>query len=458
MLHIVFSGSQVHYFGFFNNGNEDNADLKLILFNTGTQSVSFTIDAPGIHYVQSGIISANKQKTVDIPGKAEVSSVDDQDKGIYLTTTSDSVIAIGQSYKGSHFDTFTLQPVANLNVDKYTYYSISTSRQNNEGNSIILVVGSIDSTTMELTVTQQVQVKIGGTVKYLVPDKPYLFVLDRIQTVYISSKEDLSGSKIVTNKPVSVFNGHSDGHIEIWARSGYIAEQIPPTAYWDKVFYFVTTGGISEIRVLGAEDGTNVALYCNGIRESHIINEGKTFNKMFNSRAEAYCAVHSDKPVLVTQQGAIVYTESTFIGDPMLVTVPGTNQYTNTLYSSTLTLEDPSKKYHHYFNLIVLAEYYQPDMIHLTQGIVTHTLSTGDWRPISVDHVSEAYALQLSIIPGPYSITHDNPAAKMTFVSFGTGDVFGGYGHSAQFKVTQGMHNEQKVSFACQLPLFNFIT
>jgi len=35
----------------------------------------------------------------------------------------------------------------------------------------------------------------------------------------------------------------------------------------------------------------------------------------------------------------------------------------------------------------------------------------------------------------------------MTFVPFGTEDVFGGYGHSAQFIIAQGMYNEQKVSF-----------
>lgn len=46
--------------------------------------------------------------------------------------------------------------------------------------------------------------------------------------------------------------------------------------------FFATTGGVSEISVLATEDGTNVTLYCNGIRESHIINEDKTFDKLFN--------------------------------------------------------------------------------------------------------------------------------------------------------------------------------
>lgn len=77
--------------------------------------------------------------------------------------------------------------------------------------------------------TQLVQVKIGGNVKYLDPEKLFSLVLDRIQTVYISSKEDLSGSKIVIDKSVSVFSSHSYGDIEIWARSGYLAEEIPPT-------------------------------------------------------------------------------------------------------------------------------------------------------------------------------------------------------------------------------------
>jgi len=202
------------------------------------------------------------------------------------------------------------------------------------------------------------------------------------------------------------------------------------------VYYLAPTGIIETFKVVAAEDETNVDIYCDGIKESHNINEAKSVEKSYQN---AYCAVHANKPVLVAQMGGIVQTESTVTGNPMMATILGANQYTNKLDSCTLNSEDSTTEYHHYFNIIVLTEYYQPDMIHLTQGGETHTLNNGEWRPIVVDNVVEAYAHQHSIKSGPYSISHDNSAAKMTVVSFGTGHEFGGYGHSAQFRITQGM-------------------
>ena len=436
-----FSESPIYFFGFFVNPYKPNqgskADLKLILVNTDSEPVSFTMVAPGIDYANSGTIFPNEWNTVDIPSEAEVSSIDDQNKGIYLTATRNAVTVIGQSINGNYIDTFTLLPVANLNADKYTYYSITASYVHSD-NSTILIVGTEDSTTMELIVTEEVQVKIGDNVNNLVPGNLYSFVINRFQTVYIATHikgADLGGTKIVTDKPVSVLSGNGDGNNIDWPRGNYLVEQIPPSAYWDKVYYFASSG-ISDIRVIAAEDGTNVDIHCNGIKESHTINEGKSVEKTFTSAVEiSYGAVHSDKPVLVAQMGTFLPS----MGDPMMAMILGANQYTNRLDSSTLNPEDSSKQYYHYINLFVLAEYYQPIKIHLTQGGETQTLNNGKWEPIITDNFVKAYALQISIKPGPYSITHDNPAAKMTVMSFGTGDEFGGYGHSMQFRVAQGM-------------------
>jgi len=435
----IVSESPVYYFGFFRNKNvEENADLKLILLNTNTEQASFTVAIPGIEFIKSDTIPANEQKIVDIPSDAEILSYDDENKGIYLTT-SDCVIAIGQNIKGDNFDTFTLHPVSHLHVDNYTYYGISTTVVNSDASSI-LVVGTADNTMMELKVTQKVMVKIGGYHHVLYSGLQYSFVIKRLQTVYMYTKADLSGSKITTDKPVSVFSGHRHGHVEVWLRSGgYLAEQIPPTAFWDKVHYFANTGQ-SVLTVLAAKDDTNVDIHCSGTKTSYnIVKEGGSFETIFSAVYDTeYCAVHSDKPVLVAHLGALEYVGSDVVGDPMMVTVLGASQYTSKLDSSTLNPVVSSKIYHHYINLLVLAEYYQPDQIHLKQKGETQTLDNGKWKPIEVDNVTEAYGLRLSIQSGPFTITHDDTAAKMTVVLFGTGDRYGGYGHSAQFSGIQG--------------------
>ena len=432
------TGSTVYFFGFFVNPDKcHSADLKLILINTDSHPVSYLMEAPGIGYIRSGNISASEKKIVDIPSEAEVSSIDDQNKGIYLTTTSDNVTVIGQSINGNSTDTFTLLPVASRNAEKYTYYTISTGLVSPDGhNNTILVVGTEDNTTLELTVTREVQVKISNNVDNLVPDNMYSFAISKFQTVYISTEKDLSGTKVTTDKPVSVFSGHQFGYVDNWSGGNYLAEQIPPTANWDNVYYFANTGQ-SKVRILAAENFTIVNMHCDGIKESYMIHEGETAFELFDYHRVDYCAVYSNKPVLVVLLGAIMKYNS---GDPMMATVLGENQYTYKIASSTLNPEDSCKIYHHYINLVVLEDYYQPDMIHLTQAGETHTLTNSDWRAITADGVNKAYAVQLSIKAGPYIITHDNTAAKMTVTSFGIGDEKGGYGHSVQqIRAVQGI-------------------
>ena len=72
----------------------------------------------------------------------------------------------------------------------------------------MLVVGTEDNTTMNLTTTQPVTINVGDSATNIYPDRQYSFELNRFQTVYIATFNDLSGTKIVTDKPVSVFSGH----------------------------------------------------------------------------------------------------------------------------------------------------------------------------------------------------------------------------------------------------------
>ena len=65
---------------------------------------------------------------------------------------------------------------------------------------------------MKLTVTQPVTIKVDDTDTILC--RQYSFVINRLQAVYTKSLNDLkSGTKIVTNNPVSVFSGHQCGNV-----------------------------------------------------------------------------------------------------------------------------------------------------------------------------------------------------------------------------------------------------
>ena len=420
------------YFGFFLNFDANyDSYLGVILTTNDPQPVSYTIEAPGIGYHHTGVVTHQRETTVTIPSQAEVLSIHDQNKGIYLTTSSDKVTVIAHSMKNNVYrntDTFTVLPVPRLNADRYTYYAISSPESNDAYLSSILVVGTEDNTVMKLTVTQTVQVNMEGIIHTLVPGRQYSFVIARLQTVFIGAHGDLSGTKIVTDKLASVFSGNQKGFQHA---PSYLAEQIPPTIFWDKVHYLSPVthyNGNSILRVVAAYDSTTVDIYCNGnTKISDIINEGKPLTKLVTSHV--FCAIHSTKEVLVAQ-----FFKGNTSNGSFFTLVPGVNHYFSDPLTSTNYDSDFYWTYEHSFILIVLAEYYKPEIIHLTTGGITRTLNADGWASIKVNNVTEAYALQYFVKSGPFTIKHDNPAALMTVLIFGM-SYNDGYSHCEGFNL-----------------------
>ena len=418
-----------YYLGFFVNYAQSNISILLII--TEVHPVSYSIEAPGVGYYHKGIISAGNEVILNLPSSVEVSSYHDQDKGIYLTTSSDNVTVIGQNLDVKSSDSFYALPIIKLD-DVYVYYGMSVPKASHGEiiNSSILIVGTENNTVMKLTTTQSVDISIGTAVIHLIPGIQYSFVVNRLQTVYIGSVDDLSGTKIVTDRPVSVFSGHKCGNVP-WNVSAcsHIVEQIPPTALWGKVYYTAPLVNKTSytIKVLAANDSTTVNIYCNNTMESYVINEGEVFNKTLSMKE--YCAIQSNKKLLVVQisHGAAEDFNFVYYGDPMMTLVPDTNQYLNKFEFSTI--RNPVEAgFDHYVNIIVMAQYYHPNMIYLIAGGVNRSLVTQQWVPIQVNSITEAYATQVRIPEGVTHIIHTDAAAQMMTIVYGFA-VNDGYGH-----------------------------
>ena len=430
-------------FGYFTHHNENGIPI-LIILNTEEHSVSFRIESA--YYNHSGVIAANNQFVTNFTADVIVSSIYDQTNGIYLTTSSDGVVVIGQnSHKSATTDTFNILPVQKLCVEKYIYYGVSVPQINVPSlwNSTILLVGTYAETTLQLTVTQEVIVGILDTISTLVPGVQYTFQIYKLQTVYIQSFYDLSGTKIVTDNPLSVFSGHGCAFVPSSVGAcDHIVEQIPPTVLWGKSHYTAGLGGRRRytIKVLAAQNLTIVDIFCNDSKETHSLNEGEFVTKILEF--EINCAIHSNEQVIVAQfshgfrddniDDVFVYG----YGDPSMIFVPATIHYSNKFDISTLV--DPAKSdYEHYANIVVLAEYYQPEMIYLIANGINKSLETEEWKPINVDGITEAYAAQVSILEGTSTIAHSNPAALMTVIVYGSASAVS-YGHSGKLN-TQGL-------------------
>ena len=148
---------------------------------------------------------------------------------------------------------------------------------------------------------------------------------------------DLTSTKVITNKPISLFSCHECAFIPSTILScDHLMEQIPPTALWVKVYYFILLASRMSytIKIIAAYDSTVVDVYCNDTSESYRMNS-RGFIMLTYSNQE-FCGVYASKAVLVAQISHSFRTDSK--GDGMMTLIPPTTHYTNNIISSTFEI------------------------------------------------------------------------------------------------------------------------
>ena len=326
---------------------------------------------------------------------------------------------IGRSYTSHTTDSYLALPVINSpTVTEYIYYAMSFYSRNTY--SSILIVGTEDSTTLKIRFTFSNLVYVGYTRYYVYSGSEYSFTINRHDTMYIYPHYDiydLSGTRIVANKPISVFSGHRCAYVPYPnGNCGYLIEQIPPTIYWGKVHYVapLATRRTYTLKVVAAYDNTRVLIYCNNsVEYSNTLSERSHFYRTLES--QQYCAVHSNNDILVAQF-------SGYDGeDPSMGLVPATNSFTSRFQFpvSGFRYAASSLYIQSFINIIVKAQYYQPDKIYIIRDGAKRSLSTQIWTPITVSNVIEAYATKVPVLPGVVEIIHTNEEALMTTMVYG---------------------------------------
>ena len=336
-------------------------------------------------------------------------------EGAYLQTNADEVTVIG-AYILSLSDTFFAIPAVDLGLREYTYYAMSVEGHSTTDGSVV-IVGTANQTILNISVPTSSFIKINNSAEWLslTPMILHSYEIHRLEIIFIATPgADVTGTKVITNKPVSLFSGHQCVTNPLRFCDTLI-EQFPPTRLWGRVHYFAPLAGWSsyKIKILAAYDSTLVDIYCNNTSNSHTINAGRFLDITYND--QEFCEVYASQEVLITQFSNYQDSQS------LMTLIPSTDHYTNSITSS-IPNNYYSLSYTHYINVIVLPSYYQPHMISLTTaGGVSQTLESQSWVPIIVSNDTVAYAAQVNIshVPGLFEVTHLNSSALMTIVVYG---------------------------------------
>ena len=430
---------------------------SIMLPTNELQVVNYTIEVPIIGLSRNGTLMENSQNAVTLPqsltgiSHSYHNSENNASKsGIYLSTNRLQVTVIGQSSTKSLVETFFALPVIDLCLNEYVYYGVSVDTYVKADGSVV-VVGTENETMIAITVPVDAHIKINNTADWfaLVHGKVYLYKISRLQILYISAfTVDLTGTKVVANKPAAVFSGHECAFVYTKnpKHCNHLVEQIPPTELWGTVYYVapLLDRTMYSVKIIAAYDFTEIYIECNNSQSNYTRDAGGYLTKVFSDKE--YCVIHSNLKILVVQISHSRNPKDQR-GNPMMTLIPSRTHYTSTIISSTL--HDPTKpqKYKNRINIIVLEEYYQPEKILLTAGGKKQSLEANTWVPIVRNDSIEAYATQirLNISHGVFEVTHNSESALLTVVVYGFlvfhgKKIFEGYGHPGWIMGSSGTY------------------
>ena len=218
----------------------------------------------------------------------------------------------------------------------FVYYALSVdfvgdhlqSLHSNDHSTFIVI--ALASNT-EVRISPNGNVVIDGTsVSY---GEEYVLELNQGQSLLVSSSEDLTGSRITSNKAALFYSGHMCGANSI-DNCSILVEQIPPYNSWGNSFYLHTNvNGLvgNMFKFVASDAGADVSVNCTS---DGIYYETRSFYLGFRqtvslSLGDSYCTINSDENILIIQ-----FQESNQT-DTFMTVVPAITHFTNVYVFNT---------------------------------------------------------------------------------------------------------------------------
>ena len=343
--------------GFSSNydGNLNRAETQLSVLVTTPESspVRFTVNATGFSY--SGIASQNSSTNVTLPNSLQVRNVSERDKGIYVKAEEHKKIVVyGLNWYRHSTDAFLALPCNQLPVDEYEYYVVTYPTQHAQHHIAILIVGCENNTVVNTNST--------------------IVTVNRLQTYLIRSPDDLTGIRIISNKPIALFSNHECANVPNGLGGcDHLTEQIPPTATWGRVFLAASLLGRrsgEHYRIVAAQPPANVSVNCTNFTQTvnYFLTTATNWQE-FEIFPDSFCSIISTGPILVAQF-ALGFRVRGLFGDPFMMLIPPVEQFNKNSYVfNSLSTFDVNC-----ITVYVEPEHFQPKKIYIDENSLNSSL------------------------------------------------------------------------------------
>ncbi|XP_019859551.1 PREDICTED: uncharacterized protein LOC109587766 [Amphimedon queenslandica] len=404
--------------------------IDMIILTKSVSPVQFSISSLN-GSIHNGTTTRDTPAIVTLPSTLQVreTTYDYRQLGLLVTSPPDkpiSVVLVG--WTSTPRSTYLALPCIEQPVQEYVYYGVS-SRDTSGSHSQVLLVGCRDNTTVTITPTHDVQLPDNpqsstSSIINVAAGSSHTITLHSLQTLLIGAPNvDLSGTKIVSNYPLTVVGGHDCVQIP----SGFldcdpISTQVPPTINWGTQFlltplYSRTNG--QRLKIIASDNATIVAITCNTSSINTALMSPGSFLE-YNTNHTDFCDLTCSRPCYVSELAFSMTYQSNFDsdGDPLLMTVPPISQYPHSVTFTTLPAMPTN-----FYSIAVPADSYYNGTV-----IINGVLTTLNWTPIrDTNGVIIGYGYNTTA-SGSYTISHSHPNGTIYVSAYGFAPN-GGYGY-----------------------------
>ena len=391
------------YVGFFRNrfGRASEQEMiNPILWITTKEStlVNFTVST--IFGQLAGDVARPGEITyINIPiGFVVFDSTDEDDttdslyKGIHIKAEGNRrIVVFGQNEEVASNDAYLALPIISRPAGS-SYEYIAASVFGDQGNvqeakdSVALIIGTENDTQIIVEPPPLSQVPL-GIINSLAPFNDRFFptftveqrtvTIQRFQTFYLQVRgQDISGTRIIANKPISFFSGHECANVPLTSEPcDILIEQVPPVDTWgtEVVTIPLITRSNDTIKVFASQGSTTVSITRTDISSGMVtIDPSFTLdrNRFMELVISDYTLIQSNNPIGVFQFSRSYTTDNIIFSDPFMLWVPSCEQYRDSFAVAPAPF-DPSIRgtvvgrvaYVNYTNIAVPVEYFNASMI-----------------------------------------------------------------------------------------------
>lgn len=269
--------------------------------------------------IDSGTTMSTSPALVVIDSVFEVTSSDfrNRGKGIRVRATGNNPIYVLVTIRYSVFflsgySAYLIHPNDEFpDADNYEYFIISTDYAGassiTDRRSNFLIVGNFEDTTISITPTQDVSLPSdaqdsGSAFSTIQAGNTHTVTIHQLQTLVVLHLLDLTGTKIVSDKPLTIITGHQCAQVPIvtsFCEPLYV--QVPPTFNWGQMFLLAPFAGreaSQQYKLVTSTDSTTVAYKCGASGQGLEIPEAGS-GHLLSSSPDSYCYLTASSPVFL---------------------------------------------------------------------------------------------------------------------------------------------------------------